>query len=61
MDYQLLVIQMCKKPFCKTLYFYDLQYTRKTVITKDWTHDEIIPHAKHNQKIFHCNYATPKL
>ena len=30
----------------KTLYICDLQYTRNTVITKDWTYDEINPHAK---------------
>ena len=45
----------------KTLYIYDLQYTRNAVITKDWTYDEINPHAKRYKKIFHCNDTTRKL
>ena len=38
----------------KNLHICDLQYTRNTVITKDWTYDEINPHAKRYKKIFHC-------
>ena len=45
----------------KTLYICDLQYTRNTVIKKDWTYDEINPHAKRYKKIFHCNDTTRKL
>ena len=35
----------------KALYIHDLQYTRNTVITKDWTYDEINSHVKHYKKI----------
>ena len=42
----------------KTLYIYDLQYTGNTVITKDWTYDEINLHARDYKKIFECNETT---
>ena len=45
----------------KTLHICDLKYTTNTVITKDWTYDEINPHAKRYKKIFHCNDTTRKL
>ena len=45
----------------KTLYIRDLKDTRNTVITKDWTYDEINPHVKRYKKIFHCNDTTHKL
>ena len=39
-----------------TLYIHDLQYTRNTVVTKDWKCDEIKKfQCEALQKIFHCN------
>ena len=47
---QLFIVQMYNTFQQKPLYICDLQYTRNTVITKDWTYDEINPYAKALQK-----------
>ena len=61
MHNQLLLVQKYNTFQQKTLYIRDLQYTRNTVIIKDWTYDEKYSHAKHYKKIFHCNDTTRKL
>ena len=61
MHNQLLIVQLYNTFQQKTLYICDLQYTRNTVITKDWTNNTINPHAKQYKKIYHCNDATHKL
>ena len=58
---QLFIVQMYSTFLQKPLYICDLQYTRNTVITKDWTYDEINLHGKCYKKIFHCNDTTRKL
>ena len=58
MHNQLFIVQMYNTIQQKSLYIRDLQYKRNTVITKDWTYDEINPHAKHCKKMFQCNNAT---
>ena len=55
MHNKLLIVQMYNTFQQKTLYIHDLQYTRNTVIIKDWTYDEINPHAKRFKKIFYQN------
>ena len=52
MHNQLLIVQMYNTSQQNTLCIRDLQYTRNTVIIKDWTYDKINPHAKRYKKIF---------
>ena len=56
--HKLFIFQMYNTFQQKTLYIYDLQYTGNTVITKDWTYDEINLHARDYKKIFECNETT---
>ena len=57
----LLIVQLYNTFQQKTLYTCDLQYTRNTVITKDWTNNTINPHVKQYKRIYHCNDAARKL
>ena len=43
MHNQLFIIQIYNTFQQKTLYIRDLQYTRNTVIIKDWTYEKNIP------------------
>ena len=61
MHNHLFIVQMYNTIQQKTLYICDLQYTRNTMIIKDWTYDEVNPHVKRYKKIFHCNDTTRKL
>ena len=57
----LFIVQIYNTLQQKTLYIRDLQYTRNTVITKDWTYEKIKSPCEALQKIFHCNDTTRKL